>query len=54
MNYNVMAVLLAILLMMNTIEEEKNDPTDPARANQNMALEVERKPRKEMVSVREW
>ena len=25
-----MAILLVILLMMNTIEEEKYDPTDPA------------------------
>ena len=50
MNYNMMAILLVILLMMNTIEEEKHDPTDPARGNQNTALEVERK----MVSVREW
>ena len=33
MNYNVMAILVVILLMMNTIEEEKNDPTDPARGS---------------------
>ena len=38
-------------------EKRSQDPArsnNPARGNQNMALEVERKPRRKMVSVREW
>ena len=54
MNYNAMATLLVILLIMNTIEDEKNDPTDPARGNQDMALKVKRKLRRKMGQVREW
>ena len=54
MNYHAMATLLDIPLIMNMIEDEKNNPTDTARGNQNMALEVERKSREKMVSVREW
>ena len=54
MNYNVIAIFLVILLMMNTIVEEKNDPKDPARANQEHGSRSRKKARRKMVSVREW